>query len=318
VSASQTDVVTASLDGAIAQRLVDVEEWSSIAEGVLAVTDHSGPYRSRVIGYDAATAAKLWVARDARLPLLTPNGRGLVFEPDNAGTLTEDERDRYHQSVWYRDLATGNEFKLAQFYQEDFYILEKAVSQRGDLVAFTRGNNTFLFEWNVWVVHTDGTGLTQITGDDISNYPSFHPAGDMLAIAKLYEGRCRGALATVGVDGDDERVFFESTCSMDLQRPIWIGPHRVVTVWWRHDQEGNRPVGLVIVDVATGDVEPIIEGRVGDVSVSRKLGLIAFRLGPAKGRIALYDIDTGSISFVTRGTAEVVRVELEGSHEDAV
>jgi hypothetical protein len=99
VSASQTDVVTASLDGSIAQRLVDVEEWSSIAEGVVAVTDHSGPYRSRVIGYDAATGAKLWVARDARLPLLTPNGRGLVFEPDNAGTLTEDERDRYHQSV---------------------------------------------------------------------------------------------------------------------------------------------------------------------------------------------------------------------------
>jgi hypothetical protein len=105
---------------------------------------------------------------------------------------------------------------------------------------------------------------------------------------------------------------------MDLQRPIWIGPHRVVTVRWRHDQEGNRPVGLVIVDVATGDAEPIIEGRVGDVSVSRTLGLIAFRLGPAKGRIALYDIDTGNISFVPRRTAEIVRVELDGAHEDAV
>jgi hypothetical protein len=170
----------------------------------------------------------------------------------------------------------------------------------------------------VWVVDTDGTGLTQITGDDISNYPSFHPSGDMLAIVKLYEGRCRGALATIGVDGSDEHVFFESTWSMDLQRPLWIGPHRVVTVWWRHDQEGNRPVGLVIVNVATGDVEPIVEGRVGDISVSRKLGLIAFRLGLAKGRIALYDIDTGNISFVPRGTAEVVRVELDGAYEDAV
>jgi Tol biopolymer transport system component len=108
-----------------------------------------------------------------------------VFEPDNAGTSREDERDRYIQSVWYRDLATGKEFKLAQFYEADFSIIEEAVSQRGDLVAFTRGNNTFLFEWNVWIVDTDGTGMTQITGDDISNYPSFHPSGDMLAIVKL-------------------------------------------------------------------------------------------------------------------------------------
>jgi hypothetical protein len=60
VSASQTDVVTASLDGSIAQRFVDVEEWSSIAEDVVAVTDLPGTFRSKVIGYDAATGVKLW------------------------------------------------------------------------------------------------------------------------------------------------------------------------------------------------------------------------------------------------------------------
>lgn len=318
VGPTQTDVVTATIDGTILQRFVDVEPWSSIDHGIVMVTKHSNTYRSNVIGYDAATGEQLFTVRDARLPLLAADGQGLVFQPDNAATRKQNERDAEIQSVWYRDLASGNEFKLAQFFRADSYILEKAVSMQGDKVAFTRGENTFVFEWNIWVVDTDGTGLVQITGDDISNYPSFRPDGQALAISKLYEGRCRGGLATIGIDGEDERVFFESTCAMDLQRPIWIGPHRVVTVWWRHDTQGNRPVGLVIVNVETGALNPIVEGSVGDVAVSRDLGQIAFRFGARLGRIGLYDIAADEVSFLPPRGEEVVRVELDGANEDAV
>ena len=313
----QTDVITATLDGTVLQRFIDVEPWSSIDHGVVTVTRHLNTYRSNVVGYDAATGDRLFTVHDARLPLLTPDGKGLVFGPDNSGTLKKNERDMFVESVWYRDLATGNEFKLAQFYKADSYILEKAVSAQGDQVAFTRGENTFLFEWNVWIVNTDGTGLMQLTGDDMSNYPSFRPDGQMLAISKLYEGRCHGALATLSLDGKDERVFYESTCAMDLTRPVWIGPHRVVTVWWRHDAKGNRPVGLVIVNVETGELDPIFEGSVGDVSVSRELGQVAFRAGGAMGRIGLYDIGTGDLSFLPT-TEPISRVELDGTAEDAV
>lgn len=318
VSPIQTDVVTASLDGTVLQRFTNVEPWSSIGRGIAAVTRHVNTYRSKVIGYDASTGDKVFVVHDARLPLFTANGRGLVFQPDNAGTVNEDERDRFVQSVWYRDLASGDEFKLAQFFRPDRYILEKAVSSQGDRVAFTSGNNTFLFEWNVWVVDSDGTGLIQITHDNISNYPSFHPAGQMLAISKQYEGRCRGGLATIGIDGTDENIFFESTCAMDLQRPIWIGAHKVVTVWWRHDARGNRPVGLATVSVPTGEVKPIVEGPIGDIAVSRELGQVAFRFGARLGRVGLYEIETGSVRFLPRTGEEIVRVELDGADEDAV
>jgi hypothetical protein len=306
VSETQTDVVTASLDGTDVQRFVGVEEFASIGHGIVAVTRHSDAFHSRIVGIDATTGERRFTVRDARLPLLAANGQGLVFQPDNAGTLKQDERDPYVQSVWYRDLASGSEFKLAQFFEPDHYILEKAVSPQGDRVAFTRGNNTFLFEWNVWVVNSDGTGLFPITNDDISNYPSFHPDGQMLAISKLTEGRCKGALATIGIDGRDEHVFFESTCAMDLQRPIWIGPHRVVTVWWRHH-------------VPTGEVHPIVKGYITDVAVSRALGLVTFRRGAGNGRIGLYRIGTGDeVSYLPRTGEEILRVEIHGTNEDAV
>jgi hypothetical protein len=168
------------------------------------------------------------------------------------------------------------------------------------------------------VVDTDGTGLMPITSDDISNHPSFHPDGQTLAISKLYEGRCRGALATIGVDGRDEHVFFESTSAMDLQRPIWIGPRRVVTVWWRHDARGNRPVSLATVDVPTGVVRPIVEGPVGDVAVSLELGQVAFRFGARLGQIGLYDIESGEVRYLPRTGEQILRVELDGADEDAV
>ena len=313
----QNDVITATLDGTVMQRFVDVEPWSSIDHGVVTVTRHVNSFRSNVVGYDAATGDRLFKVFDARLPLLTPHGRGLVFAPDNLGSLRPDERDPFVQSLWYREFATSDEFKLAQFYRADFGILEKAVSPQGDRVAFTRGNNTFLFEWNIWIVNTDGTGLMQLTGDDMSNYPSFRPDGQMLAISKLYEGPCHGALATLSLDGKDERVFYESTCAMDLTRPVWIGPHRVVTVWWRHDAQGNRTVGLVVVNVETGELDPIFEGTVGDVSVSRKLGHVAFRAGAAHGKIGLYAIETGRLRFLST-TDPLARVELAGTAEDAV
>jgi hypothetical protein len=125
-------------------------------------------------------------------------------------------------------------------------------------------------------------------------------------------------LATIGIDGRDEHVFFESTCAMDLQRPIWIGPHRVVTVWWRHDAQGNRPVGLVIVNVETGALKSIVEGNVDDIAVSHELGQVAFRFGTGLGRIGLYDIGADEVSFLPRTGEDIIRVELEGAREDAV
>ena len=318
VSPTQTDVVTATLDGTVLHRFVDIEEFTAIDNGIVAVTRHSDTYHSRIVGFDATTGERRFTVRDARLPLLAANGRGLVFQPDNAEDFTQDERDPFIQSVWYRDLASGNEFKLAQFFTPDHYILEKAVSAQGDRVAFTRGNNTFLFKWNVWVVNSDGTGLLRLTHDEISNYPSFRPDGEKLAISKLNEGRCRGALATIRIDGSDEHVFFESTCAMDLQRPIWIGQHRVVTVWWRHDAQGNRPVGLAIVHVPTGEVHPIVRGYISDVAVSRPLGQVVFRRGIGIGRVGLYRIDTGEASYLPMTGEEIVRVEIDGAYEDAV
>ena len=304
------------------ERFDDVESWATISGGVVAVARHleRRPFASNVILYDAVTGERVDRIVDARYPLLFDDGTKAVFLPDNHGRLTEDDRDEFSNSVWFQDLTPGNEeVRLAQFIDGDFHPLHLAVSPDSEYLAFTVGNDSFRFEWNIFVARLDRTEpLVQITTDDRSLYPSFSPDGQTIAFTSFdttTEG-CGQSVHLMDADGQNARSLFEGTCENSLSRPVWLDDETLITMRWSERADGSmRPAGLVRVSATTGEIiGQVVTGPVRDFAVARDRSQVAFRL--KDGEIGLLDAATGEISTVPGGTdARGWHLHVEGSLE---
>jgi dipeptidyl aminopeptidase/acylaminoacyl peptidase len=298
------------------------EPFATINGGRVAYTRHRPkvPFASNVLVKDAATGEVVYTVGDARWPLLFDDGTGLVFFPDNNGRDVPEDRDPFVSSVWYRDLETGVEHRLAQFEGGDLFPLQTAVSADGQQVAFSYGNDSYLFVWNIWVASVDGTSLEQITTDDRSLYPSFSPDGQTIAFTHHRPTRpCSASVHLVGVDGSNARQLARGSCEAVLLRPVWLDdPTLVVWRWTRTERGFNRPAGLLLVSAATGEVqEEIATGYVTDFAVSRQLGQVVYRL--QRGRIVVYDAASQTSVTVPGGRdAPFGKVHIDGSLELAI
>lgn len=286
------------------------------------ITHHPrGRFASNLVAHDASTGERLYRIRDARYPLLFGDGAGVVFLPDNSGSGGGGEdRDPFVNSVWYKDLATGDERKLAQFTDGDYWPMDLAASPDGSLVAFTEGNDQWRFVWNIWLARTDGSSLVQLTTDDDSMYPSFSPDGATIAYAN-HQGACTTGIRVIGVHGRGARTLTEGTCDMTLTRPRWLDDDTLVAWWWEQkpDLSGFRPKGLVAIDVATGAVDPtpLALGRIVDFSVSRELGRIAYRT--RNGALFVYNLATEETVTVPGGEKRWgFHIAFDGSYEQSV
>ena len=298
------------------------EPFATINGGLVAFTRHRPrvPFASNVIVKDAVTGERVYTVGDARWPLLFDDGTSLLFFPDNNGRDVPEDRDQFVSSVWYRDLQTGEETRLAQFEGGDFYPLQTAVSPDGQQVAFSEGNDSFLFVWNIWVASVDGTSLEQITDDDRSLYPSFSPDGQTIAFMHFRPAaRCSGSVHLMGVDGSNAHRLTAGTCEAVLLRPIWLDDTTlVVWRWERTDRGFNRPAGLLRISAETGEVlGEIVTGRVSDFAVAREAAQVVYRL--KNGRIVVYDAASDS-SFTVPGGRDVPfgHVHIDGSLELAI
>lgn len=311
--------VAATLRGDVTERFTDAEPFLSIADGLIAVArrTYADPFRADVTIADAATGEVREVVPDARYPLLFDRGRGLLFLPDNQGLSGPDDRDPYVNSVWYRDLATGAERRLAHFTDGDFRPLHLAASPTGRRAAFTIGDDTGRFEWDIWAGSVDGPAH-QVTHDGESLYPSFSPDGRTIAYTHQ-EGTdgCSTEIRLMDVDGGNQRTLAAGSCQRSLIRPVWLDRDTIVAWQYTGDDTGFRPSGLVAVARATGQVETIVTGRVFDFSVSRTLHLVAFRT--VDGRIAVYDPATGKVVPVAGGASrQGGHLHVDGALEQAV
>lgn len=311
--------VTASLRGDVAERFTDAEPFVSITDGLVAVArrTHPDPFRADVTVADAATGAVRGIVRDARFPLLFDRGDGLLFLPDNEG-LTADDRDPYANSVWYRDLTNGKERRLAQFTDGDVRPLQLAASPGGERVAFSVGDDTARFEWDLWVSSVHGSAR-RLTHDGQSLYPSFSPDGRSIAFThQVGADGCSTEIRVVAVDGGEQRTVAAGSCQRSLVRPVWLDRETIVA--WQFTGDGDnvfRPSGLVAVSATTGAVETIVSGRVFDFSVSRTMRLVAFRL--VSGRIGVYDPATGEVVTAAGGAAHRGgHLHVDGALEQAV
>jgi WD40-like Beta Propeller Repeat len=283
----------------------DAEAFQSISGGRVAFTHRRSVYASDVIVKDAVTGERLNRVSDARYPLIFGDGTQVVFLPDRLGTLDPEERDEHANSVWYRDLVSGEERKLFQASDWDLWDhrpQDFAVPPTGDRVAFTVGEGSFLFEWNIWIVNTDGTGLQQLTSDDRSLSPSFSPDGQTIAYTRYVPFRpCRGGLQLMNADGTNVRVLTKSTCDVHYTRPVWLDDQTIVSLI-RERQPGGwyDPAGLAIISSQTGEVlEQIATGFIVDYVVARDAGQVIYR--KAKGRIVSFDVVAGTAATVPGG-----------------
>jgi hypothetical protein len=301
-----TRLRSTDLNGSAIQLSPDAEQFATINGGLAAFTRHHrrNMFASDVVIEDAATGGRVHTVSDARFPLIFGGGTALLFLPDNNGTEAAGERDRFVHSLWYRDLVSGEEQRLADLHDldPDLHVLHLAASPDAQQVAFTHGNDAFLFEWNLWVSNVNGTGLQRLTTDDRSLYPSFSPDGRTVAFTHLNPNRrCSGSVHLMDADGSNARRLTAGSCDAILLRPIWLDDQRLVVWRWERTVRGfNRAAGLVTISAQTGEVlDEIVSGRVHDFAVAREAGLIALRM--RNGRIAVHDVMIGDTSPVPGG-----------------
>ena len=178
-------------------------------------------------------------------------------------------------------------------------------------MAVTHGNDQDLFAWDIWTARTDVHRVRRLTTDGDSLDPSFNPAGTKIAFVKKHgSAPCSGSIWVMGSDGSHARRVAPATCARVLLRPVWLDPKTLVA--WSWGPHGIK--GLVRIDVATGAVTPLVDGKVMDYSVSRALGTMAVRF--RGGSISLVDLGPGPVITPLPGTEpKGFRVFLSGALE---
>jgi len=293
---------TATLSGTVLHRFSRVGPFVSLSGGVLAAERPGAQGTSDVLGFDAATGARLFTIHDARFPLLSRDGRAVAFLPDANGAGDHPDRDPGVNSVWYENLTTGHDRRLARFSNADRMPLHLAMSPNGRWVAVDHGNDVDLFESDIYVMRTGLHEVRRLTTDGDSWYPSFSPNSKTIAYThRVGTNGCGGGVRLIGVDGTNPRTLTTGTCARSLLRPVWLDADTLVAWWWKRLPDMSfAPQGLVEVAVADGTVTTLVHGAVADFSVSRPLHRIAFRL--ENGRIRLLDPNTDTVTAVPGGT----------------
>jgi WD40 repeat protein len=290
---------------------LDAEQFLTINGGRVAFTRHHEKvtFASDVVVKDAVTGERVWKVPDARYPLIFGGGDELVFLPDNNGRDVPEDRDAYVNSVWYRDLVSGDETKLVQFEDPDRQAMGFAVSPAGDQVAVTYGNDYFLYVWDIWVLSIDGSSAEPATTDGMSLYPSFSPDGQTIAFTHSDPtDPCDASVHLMDADGANPRVLTAGTCDANLLRPVWLDDQTIVAWKWAQQPGGwSQPVGLVTISADTGEIlDQIASGFIADFVAARDAGQVIFRR--LKGRIVAYDVAAGVATTVPGGK------ELPGWH----
>jgi hypothetical protein len=301
----------AALDGVVTASWANRSPYQSLSGGIVAAPRPTAGGGSKVIGSDAATRTTVFTIGDAFFPLIGGHGSRVVFLPDGNAS-GPDDRDPTLNSVWLHDVAAGTDHRLIRFTNSDRIPLNLAISPSGRLVAVTHGNDLDLFAWDIWTARTDVHRVRRLTTDGNSLYPSFNPAGTKIAFTKK-DGQkaCTGSIWVMASDGKHPRKVAPASCARALLRPVWLDPKTLVAWSW-----GLHSIkGLVRIDVGTGAVTPLINGKVLDYSVSRALGTMAVRF--RGGSVSLVDLGSGpaNITPLPGTQPKGYRVFLSGALE---
>jgi WD40-like Beta Propeller Repeat len=242
---SEPAVRTADLDGTVRATVHRISfPFLSIGVGIM-IGERDWPHRfgSNVVGYGASDGTKRFTIHDARLSLLHPSGSFVVFTPDSNGG-NKDDRDPFVNSMWFHDVATGKEHRIARFPVRNPSLdlrapIDLALNPNGTRVAIGHGNDGEVYAFDVWVARTHGSGtLHRLTFGGRSRWPSFSPDGSWIAYTYQVPGEgCSSEIRLIRPDGTGMHTVATGTCGQVLLRPVWISSHAVAAWWW--DQHGH-------------------------------------------------------------------------------
>lgn len=126
-------------------------------------------------------------------------------------------------------------------------------SPDGTLIAFALVNREGC---SVNVMHADGTGLSDLTGDrkGCELYPAFTTSGQRLLFSLQHCGRCRTAIATMNLNGGDRRRIISSrrvpaSAPVDPVAPAMAPDRRTVAFVANYDEGGATPFRKAVFTV---------------------------------------------------------------------
>jgi hypothetical protein len=299
---SDVGVTVASAGGAVLQeyeglpnpsldRQTIVGEGSGAAgiggRGAATIVPPGGPFGG-IVAYDAISGTLLWEVESARRPIALDRGHQAAFLPGSDGS-----RDPQQNSLWIRK-RSGNVRKVVQFsnggglpgydagFEGDGTLLSVSFDAAAESVVLAEGNDVDLFIYDVFVVDVASREVTRITDDRKSRWPSMTPNG--LRIAYQKDVRRCGAfyirashLMTARPDGTHRRRVVAGSCDKWLHNPRWVSSTTLVAYQTRQLGPGDYATKLVVVDVTTGAVAPLVGTANAEVfSVDPVKGLVGF------------------------------------------
>ena len=282
----------------------------SLNQNVLA-GERSGRRRgeARIVAFDAVTGTRLYGIPDARLPVVTAEGRRIAFFPTT-------DRDEYAQSVWIRT-ANGRVRRIVRFsagpghpgihhgMRGGAVPLDIALDQRGRTMAVVAGLET-LRSFDVWVVDVRTKEAIRMTRGENSHNPSLSPDGSRLAVRVESPEACPddfygeiliGKIRVFALPTGEQKTVTRFDCEMFYDTPRWIDNDSIVAVRVTKDEseEFGYDLDIVKIEVDTATItEVLTEGNPCCLSVSPALGKIAYAFSDRPG-FAILDLATGTV-----------------------
>jgi Tol biopolymer transport system component len=176
--------------------------------------------------------------RDETDPAYSADGTQIAFASNAA-------RDPARGRVYVMD-ADGQNVTLVTRFERDQFVASPTWSPDGTRIAFClHPHGDFGNASRILVVHVDGTGRHNISGDHADCLPDWSPDGSRIVVDSKTENGYR--LVTMDPDGSDRTTLVERGTNVDAS---W-SPDGTEIVFMRELFQPRRTYDLFTVDVAT-------------------------------------------------------------------
>jgi hypothetical protein len=187
----------------------------------LACADDTGKNK-QVVVHDLATKARQAITQGRNQcldPTWSPDGRSLAYwtGKDEAQVGDEAKPKGYHLAVY--DFATDQHRLLTR--ADKAYDAYPRWSPSGEWIAFHRKGDS-RGEWNIWIVHPDGTGETQLTtSQGESSHPTWSPDATRIAFQRYQRDSDTYDIGFVEV-ATKKVTPITRTDQVSEEYPVWV------------------------------------------------------------------------------------------------
>lgn len=307
---TESEVVVSDAHGEMVRTFPAFVKFSLNAGVLAGEVEGNTAEDARIVAFDAASGDRLFRIPEARLPVVTGNGRKVAFFPTF-------DRDPYTASVWMR-APGGKVRKVVAFWagrgspgirhgmEAGATPLDVAFDDAGRKMAVVGGLET-VRAFDVWLVDVRTREATRMTRGENSHNPSLSPAGTRLAVRVERPEPCPderygeiliGKIAVIDTATGARTASTQSSCDVFYDTPRWVDEDSLAAVRVTKDdsEELGYDLDVVRIDAATGAISDVVtEGNPCCLSASPALGVIAYAFSD-RGGLAVFDLASGTVT----------------------